>query len=450
MTTSKMSGRTPRLNRAWQVTLLLLLVVAALGALAAAPRWTGSAAPAPAAVSPYDLRPVDVRGWVQAQEAPAEASPRTLYLPAGFDASVFARPPLPRVRSLAMGPDGTLFAAVPRHGVVLAFPDRNRDGQADRVERVVDGLSCPYGMAFETRGGATWLYVAQTRQVTRFPLTAGGPAPVAGPAEVVVHDLPQADCRPHGYRPLAIAPAADALYVAVGSTCNVCLEEGPGAGQFAKVWRYPLAAPGPGVEVARGLRNVAALALNPWDGALWGVNAERDDRGDDVPPEMITAIQAGADYGWPFCYQGADGRWQPDGAVPPANPDCAGLTAPTIAYQAHSAPLGLAFHDGRGLPPTFGRSLFVALHGSWDHEGGVGYKVLRVPLDAQGRVAGEPHDFALGWLTAPRPRGSWDHVPEAVWGRPVDVAVGPDGALYVSDDHSGLIYRLAFTAAPDG
>jgi len=395
----------------------------------------GSAALLLLAGRPLDLRPVTLLPLPGAAGAP---TPRTLFLPGGFVANVFARLPVPQARSLAVGPTGILYVTAPRYGAVVALPDRNEDGVADTQIDVVTGLDCPYGLAFSDG----WLYVAQNRLVVRYPLQPEEPTQVNGPGEVVVEDLPDSPCAPHGFRPLAISPEEDALYVAVGSSCNVCVESGPGADRRAKVWRYPLQQPGPGVEVARGLRNVTALAINPWDGSLWGTVAERDDLGDDVPPEMITAVQPGGDYGWPFCYRTPDGTWQRDPRVLPLNPECEGLTAPAVAAQAHSTPLGLAFHDGRGLPEEFGPSLFVAFHGSWDHSTGVGYKVMRIPLDAHGQPAGELQEFALGWLTTPDLRA-----PNMAWGRPVQVAVGPDGALYVSDDTSGTIYRFVYAGS---
>lgn len=275
---------------------------------------------------------------------------------------------------------------------------------------------------------------------------ADGGTSVLDAGEVLVTGLPEDRCGPHGYRPLALGPADDSLYLALGSSCNVCLERGPGAEQRAKVWRYSAAVAGAGTEVARGLRNVTDFAINPWGGALWGVVPERDDLGDDEPPELITEIRTGAYYGWPFCYYGSDDRWYPDPSVGPPSPEgaspkggCTGLTAPTMTYQAHTAPLGLAFHDGTGLPGAFGPSLFVALHGSWDHSTGVGYKIVRIPLNDRGEPDGDPQEFALGWLPAPTLRA-----PDSAWGRPVDIAVAPDGALYVSDDSSGAIYRFSY------
>jgi glucose/arabinose dehydrogenase len=381
--------------------------------------------------SPFDLRPATVR---ESEGDVADA--KTLFLPPGFDAQVFAQLNVPAARGLALAPNGSLYVSIPRYGVVDGFTDANRDGFADSHEQVLSDVNCPHGMVVD--GG--WLYVAESERIERFPLPSDGSLRATGPPETLVSDLPAFPCQQHGYRPLLLAPDQNALYTAIASTCNACIEEGPGAAKAAKLWRYPLTSRGPGTEVARGLRNVTDLALNPWDRSLWGVGSGRDDLGDEAPPELITRIEAGGDYGWPHCYQDADGNWRPDPDVPPPNGSCAGRTAPTLGYQAHSVPLGLAFHDGTGLPPAFGRSLFVTLHGSWNHSAGVGYKLIRVPLDASGAMSGPPQEFALGWLTTAAGRNA----PERSWGRPVDVVVAPDGALFVSDDRSGMIIRISY------
>ncbi|MFQ5409037.1 MAG: PQQ-dependent sugar dehydrogenase, partial [Anaerolineales bacterium] len=167
----------------------------------------------------------------------------------------------------------------------------------------------------------------------------------------------------------------------------------------------------------------------PETGALWVTNNGRDLLGDDLPPETIYVVQEGVDYGWPYCHSGwlVDPEFGFNGA-------CDGVPAPAVEMQAHSAPLGLAFYTGAAFPDEYHGDLFVAFHGSWNRSIPTGYKVVRIPI-RDGAVNGPAEDFATGWL---------DETTDEVSGRPVGVAVGPDGALYVSDDKGGFIYRIAY------
>jgi glucose/arabinose dehydrogenase len=151
--------------------------------------------------------------------------------------------------------------------------------------------------------------------------------------------------------------------------------------------------------------------------------------GDDTPPETVYALQDGGNYGWPRCHAGniIDPEFGKAG-------DCTGVVQPLVKMQAHSAPLGLAFYNTPQFPDAY-HGLFVALHGSWNRSTPTGYKVVFIPLDAQGNITGPARDFATGWLA-----GGNDAV-----GRPVGVTIRPDGALYVSDDKAGLIYRISYT-----
>jgi glucose/arabinose dehydrogenase len=163
---------------------------------------------------------------------------------------------------------------------------------------------------------------------------------------------------------------------------------------------------------------------------LWSTNNGRDLMGDDLPPDTIDIVQDGADYGWPRCHSGR----LPDPQFGGDN-GCAGVEPPIAEIQAHSAPLGLVFYTGTAFPAEYQGDLFIALHGSWNRSEPTGYKVVRLPLDGS-QPTGPLEDFATGWLDESSEGGS---------GRPVGLAVGPDGALYVSDDKSGYIYRLSYT-----
>jgi glucose/arabinose dehydrogenase len=354
--------------------------------------------------------PAPLRGGAFAQD-------RQLQIREGFAIAVVAR--VPGARALAMAPWGELLVTQPSQGRIVGLRPTGDDAPA-ASRALAEGLQCPYGMAFHDGR----LYVAQSTRVDRFAYDEGG---TLGPGEVVLDGLPQSPCGPHHFRPLAI-DAGGNLYVAFGSSCNVCIEPDLRRGT---VWRY--GPDGSGGEYARGLRNVVDLEFQPETGQLWGVTNERDLLGDDVPPDLIGPIQEGADYGWPFCYW--DGGWTVDPRVPARNPGCGGLTV-SFGIQAHSAPLGLTFAGAQQLPPEYARSAFVGLHGSWNRSQGTGFKVIRVSI-----VDGQPQsaeDFISGWLTGPRGPGD-------AWGRPVDVQVAPDGSLFVSDDTAGAVYRVTFT-----
>jgi glucose/arabinose dehydrogenase len=236
-----------------------------------------------------------------------------------------------------------------------------------------------------------------------------------------VPDLPKGSG--HWTRTIAFGPDGK-LYVSVGSSCNVCNETDP---RRAAVLQF--SADGTGGRVfARGIRNAVGIAFHPATGALWATNNGRDWLGDDLPPETILILKDGAHYGWPYC----NGSRVPDPDF--GRPDfCKTVALPTVEIQAHSAPLGLTFYTGEAFPVEYRGDLFVALHGSWNRSVPTGYKVIRIPV--RDGKPGAPQDFGTGWLQGSR-----------AWGRPVDVITGKDGALYVSDDRAGVIYRIAYGA----
>ena len=342
---------------------------------------------------------------------------RQLQIAEGFSIAVFAL--VPGARAMTVAPWGEILVSQPGQGRIAGLRDTDGDGAAEAQRTVLSGLQCPYGMAFRD----DYLYVAQSTRIDRFRSAGDG---AFGPAEQVVGGLPQSGCGPHHYRPLTF-DWSGALYTAFGSSCNVCEEPD---GRRGTVWRYTL--DGNGAEYARGLRNVVDLAIHPASGALWVATNERDMLGNDVPQEPVTAIDQGANYGWPHCYWDNQG-WAVDTRVPNRNPSCAGLTG-YYGLPAHTAPLGISFYTQGAFPADVAGSAFAALHGSWNHTQGVGFKLLRIPF-ADG--APQPaEDFVAGWMTGR---------PQDAWGRPVDVQEGLDGALYLSDDRAGAVYRITFS-----
>ncbi len=340
-----------------------------------------------------------------------------LRLPPGFEAAAFTSG-LQGPRFITFSPGGTLLVAESITGRILAFPDPRHDGQTSGPVVVASGLDDPTSLSFAPDGS---LYVGEASRVTRFVL---GPDLKAISKQVVVPDLPTGG--EHVTRTVLIGPD-HRLYVSIGSTCNDCIETDP---MRASVWVYNLDGSG-GKRYASGLRNAVGLAINPLNQQIWITDMGRDYLGDNIPPDTLYALQDGGNYGWPVCQAGD--IIDPDLGHPG---DCQGVVQPLVDFQAHSAPLGLAFYTASGASafPSAYRGLFVAFHGSWNRSVPTGYKVVFIPLNARGQVAGPPQDFASGWLI------SQSHV----LGRPVGLAVGPDGALYVSDDTGGVIYRITY------
>lgn len=320
---------------------------------------------------------------------------------------------LPGARMMTSDSLGTLLVSLTAAGEVVALPDRDGDGRPESVHVVLRGLDRPHGLA--VWGGALW--VAEPTRVLRAPWD---PVRVrAAPLRAVVQGLPGPEF--HWTRALLFG-ADGSLYLAVGSSCDLCRERDPRRAAILR-WRPGAGAP---ERFATGLRNVVGLALEPGTGALWATVNERDWRGGGAPPDYVTAVRAGGDYGWPDCYA-EGGRFHPDREWPGG--ECAGRTLPSVELPPHSAPLGLAFWTGSGAPPEHRGRLVVALHGSRPGLEPRGYLVVALRIGPGGPRAVEA--LVAGWRQG-----------ERIIGRPVDVHVGPGGALYISDDHAGRVYRL--------
>lgn len=338
-----------------------------------------------------------------------------LHLPPGFQVNVFSTG-LHAPRFITFSPDGTLFVADSGTGSIVALPDAGHTGKASEKKVIVSGLNYPTSLVFYQ--GA--LYVGEQTRISRFTL---GPDLQVTSKQVIVPDLPSDGN--HLTRTVLVGPDGN-LYVSIGSTCNVCIESDP---HRASVWVYHLDG-SRGRLYARGLRNAVGMAINPWNKQIWVTNNGRDYMGDNLPPDTVYALQDGGNYGWPRCHAGD--LLDPDYGHPG---DCKGVVAPLINLQAHSAPLGLAFYNVGQFPSQY-HGLFIAFHGSWNRSVPTGYKVVFVPLSAHGQVVGPVQDFATGWLVNN----------DNASGRPVGLVVGPDGALYVSDDKGGVIYRITYKA----
>ena len=332
----------------------------------------------------------------------------------GFKVDYFARN-VSEARFMALAPDGAVYVSQPAIGNVLRLVDQDGDGVAETRGVAISGLTYPHGLAFH-KG---FLYVANTDGVARVALGSDGRASSA--PQYVNHYSAFG-----GHSTCTVVFGADsAMYVSIGSTCNLCIETETGRGG---VMQFNEDGSG-GQAYATGLRNAVGIALHERTGKLWAVTNERDDltpSHENLPPEEIDILQDSGDYGWPYCYASR---------VP--NPEynnptrCASTLTPALEMQAHSAPLGIAFLDNAtSFPADYRSDAVVAFHGSWNRTQPTGAKVVRVHIE-NGLPSGV-EDFVTGWQRDDGTR----------WGRPVGLLVYRDGSLLISDDASGTIYRV--------
>jgi glucose/arabinose dehydrogenase len=336
----------------------------------------------------------------------------------GFRVDVWAQG-LEGPRVLALAPDGSVLVSCPGKGRVLRLRDADGDGRAEEAQPVLEGLEGVHGLAVHEGQ----LYLAAPGTLYVAPLAADG---TPGPARPLVTGLPPGG--QHAKPAVGVGPDGR-LYLSVGSSCNACTGED---GKRAVLLRFGL--DGSGKEVfARGLRNTMGFAWHPDTGELWGMDHGSDHRGNDLPPEELNLLQPGGDYGWPYVYGARvpDLLMEaPEGVMREAHAE---RTRPMVlGYQAHSAPIQLLFHDGRGASADLRGDAFVTMHGSWNREPPTGYKVVRIRF-SQGRPV-RFEDFLTGFL-AP------DHQKQS--GRPAGLVELPDGSLLVGDDTNGVLYRVS-------
>lgn len=363
----------------------------------------------------------------------------------GFNISVFADQSLPNGRALqhprfmTFDLEGNLYVSLPQSNQVVMLPDRNRDGTADEVVVIAKGLNAPQGLVYTDNQ----LFIANEDGVVVLNKTGGKwtakPTPLISGLATGGHTLKSLKLGPDGY-----------LYINVGSSCNVCNEtdatratmlrytlSGKPAGALLTVGRHQQSA-----VWARGLRNSQGYTWHPKTGAMYATNNGSDMRSsskngpvnDDLPPEHLNILEAGKHYGWPHCWGIApDQKGQlEDPKFPGEAGFCKTTEPPAITFISHSTPLGISFLDKTAFPEGYQQDAIVALHGSWNRKQPSGYKLVRVKFiqDKPDEVV----DFVTGWLQG-----------DEAWGRPVDVVVGTDKALYVSDDKADVIYRITST-----
>ena len=390
---------------------------------------------------------------------PADEAAERLNVPGGFVIRIFADNLRGTPRFMAAGPDGELYVSLYGSGEIARLPDRNDDGLADGIEIIAGGLNRPHGIEWH----AGWLYVAEAGRVSRLRDEDGDG--LMETWELVTENIPGAGG--HTSRTLHFGPDG-LLYVSAGSSCNVCAEDDP---RRAAILRFnpdgsipadnPFATdadPRRQAVWAWGLRNSVDFLWTS-SGVLWANHNGRDNLADaqgsydSLPPEeIIIPVKGGMSHGWPYCYTAVSGINLPQqaevldeqsGLRLPDGFDCstANVVPALFTDLAHSAPLGMALAIERlAFPAEYHNSLFVAYHGSWNtsNRGIRDCKVERILLDGETPIGSEV--FVDGWRAAGQTCGS-----AGTWGRPAEVIVGADGALYISDDKGNRVYRVVYT-----
>jgi glucose/arabinose dehydrogenase len=344
-------------------------------------------------------------------------------VPEGFRVERFAFN-LMNPRMIRTAPNGDIFVVESQANRIRVLRDADCDGMPEINAIFAEGLNLPFGIAFYPVGETPqYVYVANTGSVVRIPYQNGDTV-ARGPSETIVDNLPTGG---HWTRNIVFSKDGSKMYIAVGSRSNVsddesearraCILEFTPDGRNERVY-------------ADGLRNPVGLAIHPATGDLWTSVNERDELGDDLVPDYVTRVEEGRLYGWPWYYIGAN----QDPRLPGGRPDLLDrLIVPDVLVRSHSATLGMTFYTGDQFPARYRNLAFVALHGSWNRSIRTGYKVVYIPMHG-GRATGEYVDFMTGFVT---PEGD-------VWGRPVAITVGRDGALYVTDDGGNAIWRVSY------
>lgn len=352
-------------------------------------------------------------------------------VPAGFKVEEFLTG-LENPRLIRTAPNGDIFFAESRPGRIRVLRAADAAGRPEANEVFASGLDRPFGIAFYPPGPEPqFVYVANTGAVLRFPYR-NGDLKARGKGEVIVPDIPgggQLRGGGHWTRDLAFSLDGKKMFVSVGSRSNVY--EDPNENELRRAAILEYNPDGTGFRLyATGIRNAVGIAIHPQTGELWASVNERDGLGDDLVPDYITRVKDGGFYGWPWFYLGPN----QDPRHPGAHPELRNkVLIPDVLLQSHSASLEMVFYSGKQFPAGYFNSAFAAQHGSWNRARRTGYKVIRVPV-RNGIPTGEYDDFMTGFVT---PQGD-------VWGRPVGVAVGRDGSLFVTDDGANTIWKISY------
>jgi glucose/arabinose dehydrogenase len=390
------------------------------------------------------------RDFPQVVDRPADAQ---LKLPPGFEIEVFSRDvDGPRVMRIA--PNGDIFVSESQPGRVKVLRPSADGSSVETVAVFAEGLTRPFGLQFYPAGSnPDWLYVAEMNRVVRYAYESGD-LEAQGEPEVVVPQLAPMD-NGHNSRDLVFSPDGERMFVAVGSFSNVAedmptktmaeieaweAEHGLGAAwgseeNRADVLVFEVGSNAPGKPYATGIRNCVGLTVQPATGDLWCTVNERDSLGDNLVPDYSTRVREGQFYGWPWYYMGDN----EDPRHADERPDLVGkVSIPDVPFESHSAAVGLEFYQANAGPAAFPDEYvgdgFAVFHGSWNKSRRTGHKIVRLPM-RNGEPTGEYVDFLVGFVTADG----------RAWGRPASVTQAKDGSLLLSEDGSGVIYRISYS-----
>lgn len=349
-------------------------------------------------------------------------------VPPGFKVEEYAAG-LEGPRIIRTAPNGDLFVAETKAGNVKVFRGITSAGKPQQMAVFGSGLNEPFGINFYPPGpNPQWVYVGNTDSVVRFPYQ-NGDLQARGPAQHIA-DVPSGGG--HSTRDIQFSLDGKKMFVSVGSASNV---DDPDVTPAEKNRADVLEFNPDGAEMrvfAYGIRNCVGLAMNSKTGELWCSVNERDGLGDNLVPDYITHVQEGGYYGWPWWYMGSHQDPRHAGKHPELKDK---VITPDVILHPHNASLGLTFYDGKQFPAEYQGDIFASEHGSWNRSVRVGYELIRIPLHQTGHASGEYQDFMTGFVV--------DN--EHVWGRPVAVAVAPDGSLLVTDDAYNAIWRISST-----
>jgi glucose/arabinose dehydrogenase len=353
--------------------------------------------------------------------------------PDGFKVELYVDD-LKNPRLVRTAPNGDLFLAESGPGRILVFRGITAGGKPETTETFATGLTRPFGIAFYPPGpDPKFVYVGNTNSVVRFAYQNGDLKARSG-SETVIEHLPSGLERVggggHWTRDIAFSADGKKMYVAVGSRGNIANTD-EDKSEYHRANILEANPDGSDLRVyAWGIRNPVGIAFDPATGVLWTSVNERDDIGDDLPPDYITHVQEGGFYGWPWYYIGGNEDPRLKGKHPELKDK---VIVPDVLLEPHNASLELTFYGAQQFPEKYRGGIFASEHGSWNRSVRTGYEVVYVPI-RDGRANGEYEDFVSGFVT---PDGK-------VWGRPVGVAVAKDGSLMVSDDGSNSIWRISY------